>query len=536
MVLLSLFCNYLPFAVALNTRKTIIIVIALIAESLVLMSSKSIKFTYSVESSSLLIFLLYLLIYHLLTTPSIISDDVLIPLSLILAYFIFSNINKKELFVTLSIFTYSSIILSLELIIYYIFQLKGASLLGSYDNITGISHYLSLTFPMIFMVLQSKLFRLLSCVIVFLAIIISASRISIIATIIILLLRYNKINNTIRYILCGGGILSLIIFLSSFNLNSVIGRILIWSIALNLFYQVPIFGGGARYFSSSYMTFQSDYFAQHIHSNFSLLADNIFHPFNEYILFLDNYGLFGLLILLPVIRSLLSLHNDAKYCIIAFLIISIASYPTHYLINLYIVILCYAILCKTAKSTHQLRFLHSRFTLFVTTILTSIILFYNARFEYKWYDLLTKINTSKTSVIEKEYANLYSLWNGDSMFLYNYGMTLHRHHQFNRSNDILTECCNYYNDYDIQVTLGDNYKELKEYERAESCYIMAANMIPNRFLPYHKLLKIYIENGETAKGLWTAHTIINKEVKKPSQFIARVKESAQEYIESTATQ
>lgn len=52
------------------------------------------------------------------------------------------------------------------------------------------------------------------------------------------------------------------------------------------------------------MTFQEQYFAKHHNSPYKDLADNITHPFNEYLLILTNYGILGLSILLIVILSI----------------------------------------------------------------------------------------------------------------------------------------------------------------------------------------------------------------------------------------
>lgn len=40
---------------------------------------------------------------------------------------------------------------------------------------------------------------------------------------------------------------------------------------------------------------QASYFEQNPNSHYLMLADNVFHPFNEYILFLIEYGIAGFL-------------------------------------------------------------------------------------------------------------------------------------------------------------------------------------------------------------------------------------------------
>lgn len=68
--------------------------------------------------------------------------------------------------------------------------------------------------------------------------------------------------------------------------------------------QKPILGYGENGFKNHYMTFQEQYFAKHHNSPYKDLADNITHPFNEYLLILTNYGILGLSILLIVILSI----------------------------------------------------------------------------------------------------------------------------------------------------------------------------------------------------------------------------------------
>jgi hypothetical protein len=48
--------------------------------------------------------------------------------------------------------------------------------------------------------------------------------------------------------------------------------------------------------------------------------------------------------------------------------------------------------------------------------------------------------------------------------------------------------------------MGNNFKEMGEYERAENMYLCASQIVPNRHYPLYLLMKLYRDTGQIGKA------------------------------------
>lgn len=111
-----------------------------------------------------------------------------------------------------------------------------------------------------------------------------------------------------------------------------------------------------------------------------------------------------------------------------------------------------------------------------------IILIKDIRYEYNWGKLALHPLLNKKETLQK-YYHLYKEWNGNPLFLYNFGAVLNQLENYEESNLIMNRCKDYLNDYDVQIIMGNNNFHLNQWDTAEYHYLIAHNMIPNRFLP-----------------------------------------------------
>lgn len=95
------------------------------------------------------------------------------------------------------------------------------------------------------------------------------------------------------------------------------------------------------------------------------------------------------------------------------------------------------------------------------------------------------------------------------------------------------ECTKFINDYDVQMLIADNYYNMKQWNMANKHYIIASQMIPNRFMPLYKRMLLYETVQNKHLSLYMAHIIINKPVKIPSNTINKIKHDAQMIINKT---
>jgi len=120
--------------------------------------------------------------------------------------------------------------------------------------------------------------------------------------------------------------------------GSANGRLFVWSICWDMIKERPLFGYGIGGIEKHYMDAQAAYFSVHPDSPYVMLADNVTHPFNEYIKLTVNYGLVGLTIALCLlaltIKRLLKSRENVKVIGLAVtasvFVMCQFSYPFHY--------------------------------------------------------------------------------------------------------------------------------------------------------------------------------------------------------------
>ncbi len=178
---------------------------------------------------------------------------------------------------------------------------------GSFDNPAGFAVSLSVCFPFALFLLHKseiywKILGGLSAVLFIVAVGLSQSRAGVVSVIVmsgvwaVKALNLKWLNSWSRRTKIGESALLIIILLVGLYFlkkDSANGRILIWQCSVHMIADKPLFGHGMDGFQREYMLYQAEYFRNHPNSSFAMLADIVKHPFNEYLLFLVEYGLVG---------------------------------------------------------------------------------------------------------------------------------------------------------------------------------------------------------------------------------------------------
>lgn len=76
----------------------------------------------------------------------------------------------------------------------------------------------------------------------------------------------------------------------------------------------------------------------------------------------------------------------------------------------------------------------------------------------------------------------------------------HRTGQPEASNLIIEEAARLSADPMIRNIMGKNYQTMKQYPQAESAFLKASHMVPNRLYPLYLLAKMYHESGPNRQG------------------------------------
>lgn len=322
--------------------------------------------------------------------------------------------------------------------------------------------------------------------------------------------------------------------------SSADGRLFVWSICLDMIKERPLFGYGIGGIEKHYMDAQATYFSIHPDSPYVMLADNVTHPFNEYIKLTVNYGLVGLTIALCLlaltIKRLLNSRENVKVIGLAVtasvFVMCQFSYPFHYAAVWFIaaVAIIPALFKESEGKEERETPKYLRITL---PILFSVLLAVVLRMMYldlKWAEMSKRSLAGHTERMLPYYEKMKPQMQHNPLFLYNYAAELNYIGRYEESLLITEECRLGWNDYDVQMLLADNLENTGKIDLAIDAYQHALDMIPCRFEPLESMMSVYLENGDTLKAIMMAEGIINKPVKVQSFRVEQIRSAATQLL------
>ncbi len=338
-----------------------------------------------------------------------------------------------------------------------------------------------------------------------------------------------------------------------FKKGSADGRLFIWKVTSKIIEDFPITGVGFDRFKAHYMDYQANYFTKYGETKEALVADNSYYAFNDWLQFISENGLIGFILLAIIIYMVFKVKtvNKNKHLLliaigvlISFGAFALVSYPLQILPIKLVLLVAIAVLAtldikkyvfykedffKKAYVIGGLKtiiFVLGFTGLFKGVSYTKVL---ESTFE-TWKNTLTiyQYGDYKRAVIN--YTKAYPILKKDGDFLMNYGKALSMANQNEKAVEILKEAKQHLNTTIIETALGDAYKGIKEYNKAEGAYQHAANMIPVRFYPLYLQAKLYEQSGDKEKALIMAKTILNKDIKIPSTAIKEIKAEMRKII------
>ncbi len=421
---------------------------------------------------------------------------------------------------------------------------------GSFDNPAGFSACLCIGLPFIaFLLLKDNkryihLIGWIMGIIIIVAIILSYSRAGIIslATISTIFL-YQRLNHKrmLRFFLLAG-LVALILGCYWMKKDSADGRLLIWQSCINMVKDSPWMGHGLGSFEAHYMDYQAEYFRIYGQQNrYAMLADNVKHPFNEYMGILLNFGIIGLLILCAFIFLLIYCYKRnstietkiALYTLISIGIFSLFSYPFTYPFTWIITFLSVLIIIREPIEvffTVSWRKNIACAFVIVCSMIGIYKLVERIQTELEWGRISKLTFSDSYNETLPVYEELEKVFVNNPYFLYNYAAVLLEKKQYNKSLQIALQCRQYWADYDLELLIGESYQQLNNFDIAEKYYNSASMMCPSRFLPLYKLFYLYKSNNEIEKVLDVADLIINKPMKIKTSSILMMKKNVKNAI------
>lgn len=315
--------------------------------------------------------------------------------------------------------------------------------------------------------------------------------------------------------------------------NSVVGRLLIWKISLTDAFKTFFFGHGAGSFNYQYPSLQADYFKYNVAGHQTIqVADTPQVPFNEFINFFFENGVIGLGLILFLLFFVFkvkmkdsNLEVTLKASLAVILINSFFSYSLHVPSILLLFWAIIAILANADKEVVPIIKLIAK-PLFILIFLFSLFGLVNIKKESDaiklWRD--ASFIFSEDEDAETGMQKVYPILKNKGQFLYNYGSLYIEKGKINEGLELLEKAKQKYNQYDLYLLLGDTYEKTSQLKKAEENFSYASYMIPNRFVPKYRLVKLYIRENQTAKALQLVNEIIDMPIKIASPQIDFIKQ------------
>jgi O-antigen ligase len=344
--------------------------------------------------------------------------------------------------------------------------------------------------------------------------------------------------------------------------QSVEGRLLVWRVSTMLIRENPLTGSGLGSFQTLFGDAQAEYFLSGKASEKQkLLADTPEYAFNEYVQITVESGIVGLLLFLGIIYSFFvktrkggdkpspydctcppidGIVSAVRGSIIAFLVFAFFSYPFSVLplTMLFVVLaamsasLSQPINVSSIKNQIQ-NLIQKKIINYSACVLclvlsgyasAQILSRYPAYRDWASVQILYDENHWEQAI--DEYQRLYPKLKRQKQFLFEYARCLSATGKYEKSNEMFVRFLRFGSDQMIYNCMGDNYKNMGEYEKAEKMYLHASEIVPNLHYPLYLLMKLYRDSGQTEKAKLMANTLLEKTVTIPSDAINEIREEA----------
>ena len=330
--------------------------------------------------------------------------------------------------------------------------------------------------------------------------------------------------------------------------DSADGRLFMWKITALAIQDSPMKGTGLGGFPAAYGKAQMEYFKEGSGSKTEkLVAGSPEYAFNEYLQIFLEQGLFGfilfLLLSLLIIRSgIVNKQAGAAGSFIALSVFAFASYP-YQLWQFPVVWVLLGTACTAGSRNKDIPAYQSGWRRTVLSLLAMGVLFTASglcasrqkvyiQAKKEWKKLQPLYSMKAYESVADSYTKLYPLLNHEPKFVFEYGMILNAVGQKEEANTVLDRGLERSCDPMFYNVKGRNYREMGEYEKAESCYIISTRLLPERIYPYYLLTKLYADtaNYQPEKMCGAAIAVLEKEPKVHSLAIREMRDEVKKIL------
>jgi tetratricopeptide (TPR) repeat protein len=155
-------------------------------------------------------------------------------------------------------------------------------------------------------------------------------------------------------------------------------------------------------------------------------------------------------------------------------------------------------------------------------VLIALIPLNKLRYYKSWQNTFYTYNTGNYSLANSEYQNLLPALKYEGLLLQQYGKSLQMAGRNYDAVKVMNEAKLLTSDDVLYTTLGDAYKGMKEYGKAEEAYTFAAYMVPNKLYPHYLLAKLYEASGQRGNAVAKAKEVLGMNPKVESMAVKEI--------------
>ena len=397
---------------------------------------------------------------------------------------------------------------------------------GSFDNVAGLASCLCIGLPVGLRLLRRgrrwQRVVLAACKAVSVAAIVaSGSRTGLLCAALCLCMALPS-GRRLRALCCAGVVALGLALALCVKTGSSRGRWFIAMCTVELIGRRPLLGHGPGGFEAHYMNVQADWLSRHEGCPEAMLAGDVRHPLNEWLLVATDYGAVGVLAVMSLAafavayarRHSSAESRDALRIMACAGVFSLFSYPLLYPFTWLMLAASIAAVFRGALSRNWR-------ALSVGILVVSPVCFCLAVSRVSLAMELRRVQDKAmlgfSERMMAHYARLYPKLRGDSRFLYNYAAEQYEAGRYASALQTVRECGRLLASYDLCLLKGDIHRALGDRRAAMRCYRRAHWMVPSRFVPLYEMYNVAEERGDTAASRAIAREILAKPVKVPSR-------------------
>ncbi|WP_188407858.1 O-antigen ligase family protein [Hyunsoonleella pacifica] len=334
-------------------------------------------------------------------------------------------------------------------------------------------------------------------------------------------------------------------FIFNLKKDSSNGRVLIWKITTEMIKETPFLGVGFGNFGSIYPLHQANYLKVNKVEPMRFLANDISHPFNEYLFTTAEVGVVGFVMFVAIFVAVLYFKPPKNRTILAcysgifcFLILSLFTYPFKIFSIQFLVFSFIVIISSEIKNKPLLVFKKNTLSMiFIGAVISSFLIF---QMEFNRFQLERKWN--KTNEITKDltwearHEALSSIYEKEDIrnwsILMNYGVELVYQKKYHKAIEVFLKSSNFFKTSDLYLNLGVAFENTDQPNEAEQAYLTAANIVPHKFLPNYRLVLLYDRMDRKSEAKSLAKTILQTPAKINSSTVLDIKYEMRKYLKN----